>query len=643
MLQFILRRLGLVIPTFIGITLLTFAFVHMIPGDPVMIMAGERGISPERHAQLLAEMGLDKPLWQQYAHYIWGVLHGDLGISLKSRIPVWQEFVPRFKATLELGVCAMIFAVAVGIPVGVLAAVKRGSIFDHTAVGLALTGYSMPIFWWGMMLIMLVSVQLNLTPVSGRISDTVFLDDTLPLTGFMLIDTAIWGEQGDFIDALMHMILPAIVLGTIPLAVIVRMTRSSMLEVLGEDYIRTARAKGLTRMRVIVIHALRNAMLPVVTVIGLQVGTLLAGAILTETIFSWPGLGRWLIDALQRRDYPVVQGGVLLVATMIILVNLLVDLLYGVVNPRIRHKKYGVIMSQVTENKVITAPVPMTPLQEFWHYFKRNKGAVVGLVYVAVMIVIAVFANFLAPYNPADQFRDSLLAPPFWQEGGSLAHLLGTDDVGRDILSRLMYGARLSLLVGCLVVVLSLILGVVLGLVAGYFGGVVDSIIMRVVDIMLALPSLLLALVLVAIFGPSIVNASLALTFVALPHYVRLTRAAVLVEVNRDYVTASRVAGAGAMRQMFVNILPNCLAPLIVQASLGFSNAILDMAALGFLGMGAQPPTPEWGTMLSDVLQFAQSAWWVVTFPGVAILLTVLAFNLMGDGLRDALDPKLKQ
>ncbi|MGL9719721.1 dipeptide ABC transporter permease DppB [Symbiopectobacterium sp.] len=339
MFQFILRRLGLVIPTFIGITLLTFAFVHMIPGDPVMIMAGERGLSPERHAQLLAELGLDKPLWQQYVTYINGVLHGDLGISLKSRIPVWDEFVPRFKATLELGVCAMLFAVVVGIPVGVLAAVKRGSIFDHTSVSLALTGYSMPIFWLGMMLIMLVSVNLNLTPVSGLISDTVFLDDSLPLTGFMLIDTLFFGEPGDFIDAVMHMILPAVVLGTIPLAVIVRMTRSAMLEVLGEDYIRTARAKGLSRLRVIVVHALRNAMLPVVTVIGLQVGTMLAGAILTETIFSWPGLGRWLIDALQRRDYPVVQGGVLLVATMIILVNLLVDLLYGVVNPRIRHKK----------------------------------------------------------------------------------------------------------------------------------------------------------------------------------------------------------------------------------------------------------------------------------------------------------------
>jgi dipeptide transport system permease protein len=304
-------------------------------------------------------------------------------------------------------------------------------------------------------------------------------------------------------------------------------------------------------------------------------------------------------------------------------------------------------MSQVTEPTAVQtpveAPVPMTPMREFWHYFRRNKGALIGLVYIILMLLIALLANVIAPHGPAEQFRDALLKPPVWMNGGSWHFLLGTDDVGRDILSRLMYGSRLSLLVGCLVVVLSLVFGIILGLFAGYYGGVIDAAIMRVVDIMLALPSLLLALVLVAIFGPSIVNASLALTFVALPHYVRLTRAAVLVEVNRDYVTASRVAGAGAARQMFINILPNCLAPMIVQASLGFSNAILDMAALGFLGMGAQPPTPEWGTMLSDVLQFAQSAWWVVTFPGVIILLTVLAFNLMGDGLRDALDPKLKQ
>ena len=300
-------------------------------------------------------------------------------------------------------------------------------------------------------------------------------------------------------------------------------------------------------------------------------------------------------------------------------------------------------MSVIDPGSVTVAPKPMTPFQEFWHYFKRNKGAVVGLVYIVIVLLCAIFADVLAPHAPAEQFRDALLHPPVWQEGGNWSYILGTDDVGRDVLSRLMYGARLSLLVGCLVVVLSLIFGVIFGLVAGYLGGVVDATIMRLVDIMLALPSLLLALVLVAIFGPSIVNASIALTFVALPHYIRLTRAAVLVEVNRDYVTASGVAGAGMLRQMFVNILPNCLAPLIVQASLGFSNAILDMAALGFLGMGAQPPTPEWGTKLSDVLQYAQSAWWVVTFPGLVILLTVLAFNLMGDGLRDALDPKLKQ
>lgn len=338
MFQFILKRLGMIIPTFLGITILTFVFVHLIPGDPVLIFAGERGVSPERHAELMAQLSLNKPLYQQYFDYLIGIFKGDLGVSFKSHVPVWDEFVPRFKATFELGMSAMLFAVVFGVPIGVLAAVKRGSIFDHTAISLSLTGYSMPIFWWGMMLIMLVSVHFNLTPVSGRVSDMLFLDDSNPLTGFMLIDTLIWGEEGDFIDAVQHLILPSMVLGTIPLAVIVRMTRSSMLEVLSEDYIRTARAKGLSRWRIVLVHALRNAMIPVITIIGLQVGSMLAGAILTETVFSWPGIGRWLIESLQRRDYPVVQGGVLIVATLIILVNLVIDMLYGIINPRIRHK-----------------------------------------------------------------------------------------------------------------------------------------------------------------------------------------------------------------------------------------------------------------------------------------------------------------
>lgn len=286
---------------------------------------------------------------------------------------------------------------------------------------------------------------------------------------------------------------------------------------------------------------------------------------------------------------------------------------------------------------------PMSPLAEFWSYFIQNKGSLIGLCFVCFIVLLAIFADFVAPHHPHEQFRDFILIPPAWADGGNAQFWLGTDAVGRDILSRLIHGARLSLLIGLVIVSVSLVLGICLGLIAGFSGGFLDVAIMRFVDILLSMPALLLAIALVAILGPSIVNAGLALSLVYLPHYVRLTRASVLTELNKDYVVSSRVAGAGAFRLMFITILPNCLAPLIVQATLGFSNAILDMAALGFLGLGAQPPLPEWGNMLAEAREFIQSAWWVVTLPGVVILLTVLAFNLMGDGLRDALDPKLKQ
>ena len=286
---------------------------------------------------------------------------------------------------------------------------------------------------------------------------------------------------------------------------------------------------------------------------------------------------------------------------------------------------------------------PRSPLNEFWFYFKQNKGAVIGLGYVVFIILMALLADLLAPHSPIEQFRDFILTPPAFSDGGNAQFFLGTDGVGRDILSRLMHGARLSLMIGLIIVSLSLVLGICLGLFAGYFGGFTDTVIMRVSDILQSLPALLLAIAIVAVLGPSILNSSFALSLVYLPHYIRLTRASVLAERNRDYVISSRVAGAGSFRLMFITILPNCLAPLIVQATLGFSNAILDMAALGFLGLGAQPPLPEWGSMLATAREFIQSAWWVVTFPGLMILTTVLAFNLMGDGLRDALDPKLKQ
>jgi len=336
MIAFILRRLGLLLPTFIGVTLIAFALIHLIPGDPIELMAGERGIDPARHALLRAELGFDKPLWQQYFSYVFNIFQGDLGNSLVTRAPVLHEFFTLFPATIELSFFAMVFAVCVGLPVGIFAAVKRGSVFDHTVMGASLVGYSMPIFWWALLLILLFSVNLGWTPVSGRISVLFWVE---PVTGFMLIDTLLAGDTEAFWSALQHLILPAIVLGTIPLAVIARMTRSSMMEVVREDYIRVARAKGLSPLRVIAVHALRNALIPVVTVIGLQVGVLLAGAILTETIFAWPGVGKWLVDSIQRRDYPSVQGGILLIASVVMLVNLIVDLLYGLINPRIRHAR----------------------------------------------------------------------------------------------------------------------------------------------------------------------------------------------------------------------------------------------------------------------------------------------------------------
>jgi dipeptide transport system permease protein len=282
-------------------------------------------------------------------------------------------------------------------------------------------------------------------------------------------------------------------------------------------------------------------------------------------------------------------------------------------------------------------------LAEFWFYFSENRGAVIGMWVFIVLVAIALLAPIIAPHGPTDQYREALLVPPVWQEGGEWRFLLGTDAVGRDMLSRLIYGARFSLFIGVVVVSLAVAGGVSVGLVAGYFRGAVDTVIMRIMDVILAFPSLLLALVMVAILGPGLLNAMIAIAIVLQPHFVRLTRASVLSELNKEYVISARVAGASPYYLMTKTILPNCLGPIIVQGTLSFSSAILDAAALGFLGMGAQPPTPEWGTMLAEAREFILRAWWVVTFPGIAILITVLAINLMGDGLRDALDPKLKR
>ncbi len=297
----------------------------------------------------------------------------------------------------------------------------------------------------------------------------------------------------------------------------------------------------------------------------------------------------------------------------------------------------------MAETMIDNITKPPGPLREFWTTFTASKGTVVALAVFLLMVFLAVFAGWVAPYDPIEQFRDRMLVPPVWQAGGSSQHWLGTDEAGRDILSRLIFGARISLLIASVSVFLSLIPGVVLGLLAAFYQSILGSSIMRVMDIMLALPGLLLAICIITILGPGLINTMLAIAVGTMPTYTRLTRAAALAEINKEYVTASRVAGAGPWRLMFMTILPNCMAPLIVNATLGFSSAILETAALGFLGLGVQQPTPEWGTMLSAARDYIQRAPWVVTLPGLAILVSVLAINLMGDGLRDALDPRLKR
>jgi dipeptide transport system permease protein len=327
-----------IIPTVLGISLIAFLLIRFIPGDPVMLLLGERGADPVVYEKMKASLGLDLPWYEQYLSFLKNASRGDFGQSIISKDGVWEEFSTLFPATLELGVMSLSFALAIGIPLGIIAAVKRNSFLDYFFMSASLIGYSMPIFWWGLILIIIFSVNLNLTPVSGRIS---VLFDIENITGFMLYDTLhkdVIEEYGfkAFFSALRHLILPSIAMGTIPLAVLARMTRSSLLEVLKEDYIRTAKSKGLSSFSIVCKHALRNALVPITTVIGLMFGSIITGAILTETIFSWPGIGKWILDAVNGRDYPVIQGGVLFIGFCVVIINLIVDILYTVINPRMK-------------------------------------------------------------------------------------------------------------------------------------------------------------------------------------------------------------------------------------------------------------------------------------------------------------------
>ena len=332
MISYIIKRLLWAIPTLLGVSVLVFSMVHMVPGDPAFVMLGEHA-NKEAVDALREQMGLNKPLLEQYLLFITNTVQGDFGISIMSGEPVIDEFADRFPATVELSLVALVFATIVGLFAGIISAVKRYSWFDYISMSTALAGVSMPVFWLGLMLIYFFAVNLGWLPVSGRLG---YMYDIDHVTGFYLIDSILMKDYEAFWDVCKHLVLPAFALGTIPMAIIARMTRASMIEVMKEDYIRTAKAKGCSKSQVIMIHALKNALMPVITVIGLMLGTLFAGAILTETTFSWPGIGKWLIYAVNQRDFPIIQSTTLIIATIFIIINIIVDLLYAVVNPKVR-------------------------------------------------------------------------------------------------------------------------------------------------------------------------------------------------------------------------------------------------------------------------------------------------------------------
>jgi peptide/nickel transport system permease protein len=588
MLTLLARRLAQLLPTIFFVSVIIFLLQQLLPGDPATVMAGEEA-DAEAIAQIKRQYRLDQPLPLQYLHWIGGVLTGDLGESMRLKVSVADLVIQKFPVTLQLALMAIVIAVLIGVTAGVVSAVKRDTWWDYAVNALSLWGISTPNFWLGIMLILLFSVQLGWLPASGYVS---------PFEDF-------WGSM-------QATIMPAFVLGNSIAGVLMRHTRASMLEALQSDYVRTARAKGQGETKIILKHVMRNALTPVITLGALEFGTLLSGAVLTEQIFTIPGFGKLIVDAVFNRDYAVVQGVVLVTATTYILLNLLADIGYILINPRLRE----------------------TPVRRAWARLKRRKGAMVALAVLVVLATLAVLAPLVAPHDPIRQGWATVRKPP------SAVYWFGTDEVGRDLFSRIIYGARASLSAGVISVTIALLLGVPIGLLAGYRGGWVDAVISRFTDAMLACPFLILAIAMAAFLGPSLTNAMIAIGVTAMPIFIRLTRGQVIAVKVEEYVEAARSVGSRPAKIALRHILPNVAPQLLVQATLTIATAIIAEAALSFLGLGQQPPAPSWGSMLNTAQRFLSSAPWMAIFPGLAIFVTVLSFNLLGDGLRDALDPR---
>ncbi len=612
--SYLIRRFILMLLTLFGISVLIFVMLRLVPGNIADILFDAAGmIDVAEKANLEKELGLDKPIVIQYVKWIDGLAHGDLGYSYVSEKPALAEIAPRIPITAKLAGLALLFSVLFGVPLGVISAVKQNTPLDYMLRIVSLSGLSLPSFWLGLLILMAF----------------VAYSGTLPI--YMNPPVGFWNTLALFA-------VPAAAVGFRSSALIMRLTRSSMLEVLRQDYIRTARAKGASAHTVNYHHALRNAVLPVVTVIGIEAAFLMGGLIVTETVFNIPGVARFLVEAIRWRDYPIVQNLVMFIAFIAVTINFLVDLLYAVLDPRIKYAELGTSMALLD---LAPAPAEIVRPDSVWsrirdHSLSHPLG-VVGAVIMLVFVLVAVFANVLTSYDPIGTNSALSLARP------SDAHWLGADAMGRDIYARIIYGARISLAVGVGSTILGCTLGVVLGLTSGYIGGWVDLVIQRIVDVLQSVPLLVLALVMAASLGPALDNTIVAIAIPLVPYAARVIRSNTLALREQPFVEAARAVGMSEFRIAVRHVLPNTLAPLIVIATAQLGAAILTEASLSFLGLGVPEPHPSWGRMLSEsAAEYVRVAPWLVIFPGAAISLAVFGTNLFGDALRDILDPRLR-
>jgi peptide/nickel transport system permease protein len=704
---FILRRLLAAIPLLFGVSIVAFLLLHALPGDPARAILGQRA-TEENVRHFRESQGLNDPLLTQYGRFLSRLVQGDLGRSHHTGRPVLDEIKERMPATIELTMCAMLFASLIGISLGILAAIKRQSFWDFLCLAFALAGVSMPIFWLGFLAQKALSGELGLFPFGARLDIAewpTFQSDT----GFYLIDTIFIYRNAELaLDALHHLLLPGLVLATVPMALIARMTRANMIEVLGQDFVRTARAKGVSPAAVVLRHAMRNALIPVITAIGTQFGYLLGGAVLTETIFGWPGMGTYIVGAIDVLDAAPLQASVMLVAAFFIVVNLATDLSYAFIDPRLRQREstaspaargvtwlefapwaaaalpwvallavgiwssagrarpgettslwaitLGLIGAEIVAAVVFLARrVRFKELLggfrdalrrglgrgsagvvAFLQFARHHRPAAAGIVLILIMVTAATGARWIAPYEPmlGLQQYNAPAGGDFW---------LGTDAQGRDLFSRLVWGARYTLLIALAATLLSLVLGTIVGALAGFFGGAVDTFLMRSIDFMMSFPSFLLAVVTVAVLGKSLENLIWAVGLVGIPLFARQVRAEVLRISALDFVDAARSLGAGQLHVLARTVLPNCITPIIVLGTLGMGSAILDVAGLAFLGLGGDPFVPEWGLILKLGWDESSKGAFQVGVSGACILGTVLGFNLLGDGLRDWLDPRIQE